>query len=255
MNDRMERLVFKHHRATNNLGDAVCSPYDHYPEFSRHGIAVDLGKPTPACTAVVYGGGKIMGGLAKTLGANDFGAKHRIAWGVSTVQKFPISIRWRAFRAMDLVGTRDWGDRRFVFAPCVTCVSPAFDETIEVRHSTVLYLHHWRSKGLAVPRPTDVPVLENNNPDFLATIRHLASGETVVTNSYHGTYWALLLGKRVLCLPFSNKFSHFRISPGYGTPESWPSQLSRARGSDEMLGLCREATAQFRELVGAALDC
>jgi len=251
----MGTIIFKHHRATSNIGDAVCSPFDYYSEFSQQGTAVDLSRPTPPCTAVVYGGGKIMGGLAKTLGVNDFAARYRIAWGVSTVQKFPVSLRyWRAFRAMDLVGTRDWGDRRFTFAPCVTCISPVFDAPVEARHETVLYLHHWRSKGLNLPRPAGIPVLENNNSDFSATVRHLASGEVVVTNSYHGTYWALLLGKKVLCLPFSNKFENYRIAPGYGTPENWPSELSRAQGSNEMLGLCREATAIFRERVGTLLN-
>jgi hypothetical protein len=250
----MVRLVFKHHRDTTNLGDAVCSPYDYYPEFAAQSSVVDLGQETPPCEAVIYGGGKIMGGLAKTLGPNDRAAEVRIAWGVSTVQKFPISWRyWRAFGAMDLVGTRDWGDSRFPFAPCVTCISPAFDAVDKERHDVVLYLHHWRSKEVALPRPEGVPVLENNNADFGATIRHLASGRVVVTNSYHGTYWALLLGKKVLCLPFSNKFRNYRIAPGYGTPEGWPGEISRARGSNEMLGLCRAANASFRARVGERL--
>ncbi|MFD2173233.1 hypothetical protein [Rhodobacter lacus] len=250
----MARIVFKHHRQTTNLGDAVCSPYDYYPELACAGAAVDLERETPPCEAVIYGGGKIMGGLAKTFGPHDRAAKARIAWGVSTVQKFPISLRyWRAFKAMTLIGTRDWGDTRFLFAPCVTCVSPAFDMHTEERHEVALYLHHWRSKKVSLPRPEGVPVMENNNPDFAATIRHLAAARVVVTNSYHGTYWALLLGKKVLCLPFSNKFGNFRITPGYGTAEDWPRQLSRARSSDEMLDLCRMATAGFRARVEALI--
>ncbi|MDP5326572.1 MAG: hypothetical protein NWQ69_04550, partial [Paracoccaceae bacterium] len=58
------------------------------------------------------------------------------------------------------------------------------------------------------------------------------------------------LGKRVLCLPFSNKFHSYRIAPGYGDASDWPSQLGKARGSDEMLGLCRSATGVFRQQVG-----
>ncbi len=247
----MSDLVFKHHRDTQNLGDAVCSPFDYYPEFGVHGRAVDLSQPTPAVQSVIYGGGKIMGGLAKRLGPNDWAAQHRIAWGVSTVQKFPISLKyWRAFRAMHLVGSRDWGDDRFCFAPCVTCVSPLFDAPVVENHDVVLYLHHWKSAGQQVVRPTGVPVMENNNPSLSETIRHLASARVVVSNSYHGVYWALLLGKRVLCLPFSNKFHSYRIAPGYGDASDWPSQLGKARGSDEMLGLCRSATGVFRQQVG-----
>ncbi len=65
----MSDFVFKHHRDTQNLGDAVCSPFDYYPEFEARGCAVDLAQPTPAVQSVIYGGGKIMGGLPNSLAA------------------------------------------------------------------------------------------------------------------------------------------------------------------------------------------
>ena len=63
----MSDLVFKHHRDTQNLGDAVCSPFDYYPEFGVRGRAVDLSQPTPAVQSVIYGVARSWGGLRNGL--------------------------------------------------------------------------------------------------------------------------------------------------------------------------------------------
>jgi hypothetical protein len=211
---------------------------------------MDLQAETPPCDAVIYGGGKIMGSLARLLGKNDLDAKVRVAWGVSTIQSFPISPKYsRAFRQMTLVGSRDWGDRRFDFAPCASCAASMFDEPVTETDDVVAYLHHWRAPEMGIKVPDGIPVLDNTCPSFEEAVRFIGRGRTVVSNSYHGVYWALLLGKKVLCIPFSNKFKKFRIAPGYATAQNWHAKLSLAKGSDETLSICREATYTFRDKV------
>ncbi len=242
------KVIFKHHRDTTNLGDRWCSPFDHLPQLrdSWDAQALDLTEPTPKCDAVIYGGGKITGGLAATFGPEDLAANHRIAWGVSTVQNSRLSLKyWQAYRRLSLIGTRDWGDDRFEFAPCASCMSSAFDTEIEPEYDVVAYLHHWRSASMGMKVPDGIPVLDNAHGSFEEVIRHIASGVTVVSNSYHGTYWGLLLGRKVLCVPFSKKFSSYRVQPGYSTASEWPTELSKACASDEMLAICRDATNQF----------
>lgn len=250
----MQKIVFKHHYRTTNLGDRVCSPLDYYPDLASGATRVDLDDPTPACKVVVYGGGKIMGGLHKTLNANDRAAKARIAWGVSTVQKSRLSLRyWLAYRAMTLVGTRDYGDDRFPWSPCVTCLSPGFEQPVQEEHDVVAYVHHWRVRDRGVVLPDGIPVMENIEPDFAKVLRFIASGRTVMSNSYHGVYWALLLGKKVICVPYSNKFYNYRLKPGYSTGREWFRDLHMARGSDEMLPLCREGASGFETKVRALI--
>lgn len=87
--------------------------------------------------------------------------------------------------------------------------------------------------------------MENIEADFGAAIRFIASGRVVLSNSYHGVYWGLLLGKKVLCVPFSNKFYNYRINPGYASGPEWFQSLDKAQGSDEMLDLCRDGAAAF----------
>ncbi|MGR3511938.1 MAG: hypothetical protein ACU0GG_04185 [Paracoccaceae bacterium] len=253
------KVIFKHHRETTNLGDRWCSPFDHLPNVRAgwEAEALDLAAATPDCDAVIYGGGKITGGLAATFGPGDLAARHRIAWGVSTVQSSRLSLKyWRAYRRLSLVGTRDWGDDRFDFAPCASCMAPGFDAPREPTHDVVAYLHHWRSGPMKVEVPEGIPVLDNAHGDLDSALRHIASGATVVSNSYHGTYWGLLMGRKVLCLPFSKKFSAYRVQPGYSTPADWRRDLSKAQAAPDMLGLCRDATGAFaarvQDLIGVA---
>lgn len=243
----MQDIVFKHHFRTSNLGDRVCSPFDYYPDLAAQGTRLDLDDPTPECRVVVYGGGKIMGGLNRNLGRTDMAAQARIAWSVSTVQKSRFSPHyWLAYRKMTLVGSRDFGDDRFPWSPCVTCLAPGFDRLVEERHEVVIYAHHWQAKKQRLHLPAHIPIMENVEQDFNKVIDFIASGRIVMSNSYHGVYWALLLGKKVICVPYSNKFYNYRFAPGYSSPEEWTRELSKAKGHDEMLGLCRNGAAAFR---------
>lgn len=243
----MTRILFRHLRNTQNIGDRWCSPYDHFPEFGTDRAVGDLHEPSTHCDVVVYGGGKIMGGLYRQLGACDLAATARIAWGVSTVQTVPFSWRyWQSFRKMTLVGSRDWGDKRFDFCPCASSNSVLFDKTYDEKHEVVAYLHHWKAEKMGIKVPNHIPTLDNAAATFEEVIRFIGSGRIVVSNSYHGVFWALLLGKRVLCLPFSKKFLHYRIPPGYSGPDDWFENLGKAKGSDEMLPVCREAGWKFQ---------
>lgn len=249
----MPRLVFKHLRNTENVGDRWCSPFDHL-QFDD-AVAMDLDEPTPPCEAVIYGGGKIFGSLHRKMTATDRQAKVRIAWGVSTVQTNPFSIRYAlSKRSMTLVGSRDYGDRRYDYAPCVSCLSPLFDQSYKVQHELVFYLHRTKSERLGLNIPAEVPVLDNFCDSMKTAVEFIGSGDVVVSNSYHGVYWALLLGKKVLCLPFSRKFQNYRLPPGYSSPEHWNRELSEAKAHPDFLHLSRSATRSFEQKVRQLLS-
>lgn len=244
----MASLVFKHIRKTNNIGDRSCCPADYLP--FEDAVAMDLDEPTPPCDAVIFGGGKIFGSLASKLTPNDRLARQRIAWGVSTVQSSIFALRYAlSRRQMTMIGSRDYGDARYDYAPCVSCMSPLFDQTYEARHGLVFYLHKTKSQDLGLNIPTGTPVLDNFCDSMQAAVEFIGSGDVVVSNSYHGVYWSLLLGKKVLCLPFSNKFGHYRLAPGYSTPVRWQKEIGQAVAQPDMLSVCRDASRSFENKV------
>ena len=60
-----------------------------------------------------------------------------------------------------------------------------------------------------------MPVMKNNKMNFEDVIAFLGSAETVVTDSYHGAYWAQLLGKNVHVASWSVKFDHMKHQPNF----------------------------------------
>lgn len=241
--------AFLHLRNTWNLGDRWCSPYDWF-EWPEDSVAGEIREPALEYKWAVLGGGKIFGGIATYPGVRRDNAALHIAWGVSTVQMFPLSLRYmRAQRICQLVGSRDFGDRDYPWAPCASCMAPGFNEPAKPEHDIVFYYHEGKTGKQRVSIPDGMPSLSNAASSLDDALRFIASGSTVVTNSYHGVYWSLLMGRKVLCIPFSNKFSRYRLLPAYASPRTWLSRLDTARAQPEMLSLCRTATVEFRDQV------
>jgi hypothetical protein len=93
--------------------------------------------------------------------------------------------------------------------------------------------------------------------DFNRVAAFLASGETVITNSYHGAYWARLLVRRVVVLPFSNRLLRMRFPPVIATAQNYQQRAKEARPEPDALPICREANLGFAlrvsELIGTEL--
>lgn len=245
----MTRLHFQHLRETDNIGDKSCAPYDYFA-WDNATVSDIRHDNTPDYDVGIYGGGKIFGGLSHYAGVRRAPGQVNIAWGVGTVQSFPISLRyWKARRRMDLVGSRDWGDTRYEYAPCPSCMHPAFDAPPAPEHEVVFYAHAGKTGKMKLDVPSDIPTIDNNCASLDEALRFIASGATVISNSYHGVYWGLLMGRKTLCVPFSNKFAHYRKAPTLTTPDNWAQDLPHAQAHPEMLDLCRTSTTAFKTKV------
>lgn len=246
------KLAFKHLRNTENTGDRYCCPYDYFdwPDASVE----DIRNKSDDYTVGVYGGGKIFGGLSEYEGVIQSPGSTHIAWGVGTLQRFLISRRYsRARRLMDLVGSRDYGDRHFPWVPCVSCMSEGFDDPSAPEHDVVFYYHGGKTDSQGITIPDDMPRLGNDRGNLDEALSFIASGRTVVSNSYHGVYWGLLMKRRVLCIPFSYKFSAFRKPPAYAKPQDWLNKLDTAVAHPDLLSLCRDRTLEFKAEVDAVI--
>lgn len=245
----MTKLHFQHLRDTTNIGDKSCSPYDYF-EWNDATVTDVRHADTPDYDVGIYGGGKIFGGLSRYAGVRRGANAINIAWGVGTAQSFPISLRYaRARRKMDLIGSRDYGDTRYTYAPCPSCMSPLFDAPPAPQHDVVFYAHAGKTTKMGIDIPDSIPTIDNNCEDLKTALTFISGGATVVSNSYHGVYWGLLMGRRVLCLPFSNKFAKYRLPPHVSTARNWLSEIHNAKAQPDMLGLVRGATMSFKSLV------
>jgi len=116
-----------------------------------------------------------------------------------------------------LYGLRDWNGNEESYVPCPTCLILPEEEKTRKRSIGILR-HAW------FPMKFDK---DDVNKDTLSEILpvsmslnlfspqqifdYIASSECILTNTYHGYYWSILMGKRALLHgAFSDKFDFFK---------------------------------------------
>lgn len=235
-------IVFQHSHATANVGDAATCPQ---PWFAfGPSLVQNFGQAVPPCRVAVLGGGQVFGKALEAAFLHTRAAHHRVAWGLGIHPVNPQSFDYASFlRQMTLVGARDHGLPGTEYVPCASCMSVGFDAVPPPEHDVVLFLHARKSERLQ--RPEGIPVRDNHTPDLTEALRFIASGATVVSNSYHGVYWAMLMGRRVLALPYSAKFNGFRQMPAVADAGDWLGDLARAKPVEGVLEEARVANRAF----------
>jgi hypothetical protein len=157
--------------------------------------------------------------------------------------QYPLGQLW-------LAGVRDVGTP-FEHVPDASCLSSAFDRSRRVEHPVVLY-----EQGDLDPIAIEGPPRSSNKGEreLDQVADFLGSGEVVITNSYHGAYWALLLGRRVLVYePWCSKWLLTPWDPVFCDRENWGRRLSDARAVPGLLERSRKAVSSFGEGAVAAL--
>jgi len=215
-----------HLPGTRNIGDEVGTP----SRWLGLGKGASIAKP-PRADGYIYGGGCV---ATKSVELARRQKVPTVSWAVGTTRRGskakPPAVDYGVF---DLASTRDWPPPPGVdWVPCPSCMSTLFDDPPAPTVHTVEYGHS---------KLSPMPALNNNCMDFERVIRHLASGEVVVTSSYHGMIWATWLGRKVKVVPFGSKF--------YGWPYPWGQEHHNA------LREAREANLQFRNKAKKVLQC
>lgn len=191
-----------------NLGDIVSSPLHYFP-FPKDSIEMDFrNAPVMPGPLTIFGGGGML-----HLGIDEWmekmsQARRCVAWGIGVnyindkdekTADIPNKLKHMAF-----AGLRDRNialSYGFDYVPCASCMHPAFDEKYEIIREVGVFHHYCH--------PINIPYakMDNRTTKTLAhVLRFLGSCRKIITNSYHGAYWAHLLGREVTALGASNKF-------------------------------------------------
>jgi hypothetical protein len=261
--------------ATPNVGDIYSSPRLYSP-FLREaesvdikqltvnsGAATDASPPNFGGAALVVGGGGLLDNAyfdaEIELIAHSPGPALKVLWGVGQNFEQARDMQ-RLFRSrlpdlspFDLVGVRDYPNP-WRWTPCASCLHDVFQRpAAPATREVVTFLHHDRRRTEGVE--ADLPnAMHNDEADFLKVIDHLSSGDLVLTNSYHGAYWAQLLGRKVLAFPTSTKMLHFRFPVPFCEPDAWRRHARFAYVADEALRLSVEANRDFAQRVAERLE-
>lgn len=228
-----------------NLGDMSCAPllYFDFPGYEKRIADVRHWNDTWD-TPIILGGGGILIHPFDYIYESKIPKMKKpiIFWGgganTPTLENYP---EWLS--KASLVGVRDYGTS-YPWVPCVSCMSPLFDDIPEPTQEMVVY-DHWQ-----FPVPIEgFQRMKNDCTDFERVIRFIASGETVFTSSYHGVYWGTLLKRKVLVSPFvsqSSRWLRMKYKPTFVRDgDEWKLSIRLARTYPEALTECREENHKF----------
>jgi hypothetical protein len=241
----------------DNLAEQVCRPTVYFKELAEVKVLPNKIEDLEvfAKNAVIFGGSGLFyydtaPVLVEALDRKRF---PMVLWGGGANQHGDHLVRWPEWtKKFDLVGLRDFGNP-WDYVPCPSCMSPFFDEAraSSPKHDLVVYEH---------PRcPIDglrgFPRMDNKHKAgmFRDVLMFLASGRTLVTSSYHGVYWGMLLGRKVLCWkPWSSKF--YGLEPLYYlvNDQNWNKvhkDIPKNGRVENYLEGCRQLNVYFAEKV------
>jgi len=251
------------HRVDSNIGDWMSSPLRFF-SFPTNTEEIDIlsgMSPSVLDNDVLLGGGGLLVRDTFTQTVTYIAEHTRgalIGWGIghNSYTALNAALSYPDYlRRFTLLGLRDYGQGR-PYVPCVSCLSPLFDRVSEIRHEAVVYWHGTRPWPLRID--PGIPVMQNTATTarsagddirmqavFRRTIDFLSHAGIILTNSYHGMYWGILLGKKVLAVPFSTKFYAFRYKVPFLETDDWRGSLRQAHAYPEALEECRDLNRRF----------
>jgi hypothetical protein len=129
------------------------------------------------------------------------------------------------------------------WVPCVSCMNKIFDKTYEKKNNGLTAILDGKRKNkYNIKAPT---VLDTDN---LKIICHLIGvSETIITNSFYGAYWAMLLNKKVLVTDDVDPRVHYIPLPYIRTSNRYFSNIKTFSANPEFLNICRRRNIEFYE--------
>ena len=145
-----------------------------------------------------------------------------------------------------LGGFRDFGNPH-EYVPCPSCLDSLFDETYDLQYETVILEHE--SLPLEPPNGEKLPKKKNTRElfSFEEIIRFIGEADSVITNTYHGAYWSMLLNKKVIVYkPWASKFHTFRYPPLFANGQNYLQKIASSTNmTPGYLQECRSINEDF----------
>jgi exopolysaccharide biosynthesis predicted pyruvyltransferase EpsI len=205
-----KNIYFCHLINKKNVGDFNCCPLDYYSFDSKTKVNI---KNTNRLlniknSIVVIGGGGLLHHRTKwnqNIDLLKFNKNIIIGWGIgSNIYYNSRKEKCTNLTNFDLLGVRDYLPG-LTHVPCVTCKSPYFDlyKNVDPLYENG-YIHH-ASYILNNSNPKHSISCKTKNMEYI--IKFISKYKKIHTNSYHASYWSLLMNKKVNIVDaWSSKF-------------------------------------------------
>lgn len=270
---RAGKIHFVHHlekrHVPANLGDWICSPYYYFSEyFSQYTCIVHsdwavLWHEIERSDIVIFGGGGLLDNsdeLNRVLNRLIEVCDNVVIWGAGTHKYNENNIFGKKtateaiiYENAAMVGVRDYGHPSGLpYLPCVSCMNPAFS-TKQDQVSIIRDIGTIKSALESNFAVQGLPSFVTNAEPIGTVVEYILASRTILVSSYHGAYWAMLMGRKAI-LPASrlgvDKYRYFRHPVGFYDESSFDKEKITAIANDlpeipDFLSESRNLTLDF----------
>ncbi|WP_027138884.1 polysaccharide pyruvyl transferase family protein [Gaetbulibacter saemankumensis] len=143
-----------------------------------------------------------------------------------------------------LAGTRDFSMKN-EWVPCVSCLHPIFDKKFKTTQEIGILFGKVSTKNKKLQNKLNHFPVSSNTTSLDEMVSFIGKSNTIVTDSYHAMYWAILLGKKTVVIPTTSKFYDFKYPPVIASFDNFESKLKEAQSYSGVLEECREINNIF----------
>lgn len=262
-------VVNVHRHDHNNVGDYYCAPYLYFDVLKEKYLDISDARSSNirvvknwireiSNKSLIIGGGGLLNLKyfeiqMKLFEALNSKGKKTVIWGLGhnaiDYASFNQTKQYNVdLSKFGLVGTRDFGMPNN-WVPCVSCLHPIFDQTYEETQEIGILFGKKSTKNTKLLRTLNSYPFSSNMTNLEEMVSFIGKTNTLVTDSYHAMYWAILLGKKVVAAPTTSKFFDFKYQPIISTFDSFEDDLKKPQSYSGVLEECREVNLKFADKV------
>lgn len=253
----------------NNVGDYYCAPHHYFEELKGKFLDISGFRSaskkisnhwidTASNNGLIIGGGGLLNLRHFEMQMQLFEelnkkGKKTILWGPghndTNKNNFGKAITYNVnLKNFGLVGVRDYSYKNH-WVPCVSCLHSIFDDPYTETREVGILFGKKSSKNKELANQLKAFDSTSNTTNLDEMVKFIGSSETVVTDSYHAMYWAILLGKKVVAVPTTTKFFDFKYKCVISSYENFQLDLKKAKSYSGVLEECREINYKFADKV------
>ena len=209
-------IFFAHVKVTKNAGDKRCCPYYYYQSYFKQFNCQIINLTSlrhihiQKNDIVIIGGGGILDASRQWNDNIIYAMKHTsniILWGCGYNNNGKVAFNPIPIHKTMLAGIRDFKHPYIRFIPCPSCKSVFFDR-IKTEKEYIGIVKHYGNKLTLNDSFNGIETIWNDSP-MQDIVNFIHRHSIILSDSYHGLYWASLAGKKVGRLDNRNN-SRFR---------------------------------------------
>ena len=135
------------------------------------------------------------------------------------------------------------------WVPCSSCMWKGFDSFRSAQPAEQFGLYEHKRVSISSPELLGYPKITNDGDSIEQKLAFMSRFETIITNSYHGVYWATLLNRKVICIPFKSGLHTFKHKPAYLVGNFAEIRLNDVANYPSALEECRDANVDFFKFI------